>query len=290
MGAASYAFSETPKESLHLKNEHTTIDENNIAHSSFITYSYETDCFSQARLAFYFEIVQEAGGNHAAIRKCSIADLQAEEKTWVITRSKIHVDRYTQWPEQIEVETWAQDPIRLHLPRVVQAFDKDHTPVFQAKTYWAILDLESGRPCRPGDMAQRIALPPEIRKKDMMLSRRSTYEESGCITLVSYKPKIQYLDTDRNLHVNNISYLNWALESLPTEFRNRAKISDADVSWIRQTFGGDELIVYTGSLDAEALFCDTPVLYHKIERKETDGKLTIVWEGTTTWMHRESFI
>ena len=275
-----------------MNHEHTTLDENNIAHSVFTTYSYETDCFSQARLAFYFEIVQEAGGNHAAIRNCSIDDLQKMGKTWVITRSKIHVDQYTLWPEQIEVETWAQNPLHLHLPRVVQAFDKAHNLVFQAKTYWAILDLERGRPCRPGDMAMRIGLPPledTEHTMEMQLSRRLTYDESGCLTLVSYKPKIQYLDTDKNLHVNNISYLNWALESLPTEFRNRAKISDADVSWIRQTFSGDEITVYTGSLDAEALFCNTPVLYHKIERKEKDGKLTIVWEGMTAWKPRESF-
>lgn len=271
-----------------MKHKTMTIDEQNRAHSQFTTYSYETDSFFDARLAFYFQIVQEAAGNHAAERGCSIPTLQEEGKTWVITRTKIKVNRYTHWPEQVLVETWAQEPIRLHLPRVVRSFDEQGEPIFTAKTYWALIDLERGKPIRPTTMVERIGLPPLDMQMDLSLTRRPTYEESHCTTLVSYKPMIQYLDTDSNLHVNNISYLNWALESLPSEFRNRAKIAEADVSWIRQTFSGDDLTVMTGSENEKVLFGEEGLLYHKIERKEKDGSRTSVWEGTTKWAKRSS--
>jgi len=269
-----------------MKNETLSIDEHNVAHSEFTTFSYETDSFFDARLAFFFEIVQEAAGNHSAVRGCSIPTLQQEGKTWVITRSKIEVHRYSHWPEQVIVETWAQEPIRLHLPRVVRSFDEEGKPIFTAKTYWALIDLERGRPIRPTTMVERIGLPPLEIQMDLSFSNRLTYEESHCITLVSYKPKIQYLDTDSNLHVNNISYLNWALESLPSAFRNRAKVAQADVSWIRQTYSGDDITVYTGSEDEKILFGEEGLLYHKIVRKEKDGGMTTVWEGTTRWENR----
>ena len=269
-----------------MKNETLRIDEHNRAHSQFTTYSYETDCFFDARLAFYFQIVQEAAGNHSAERGCSIPTLHKEGKTWVITRSKLEVHRYTHWPEKVIVETWAQQPIRLHLPRVIRACDEAGKQIFTAKTYWALIDLERGRPCRPTTMVERIGLPPQEMQMDLSLTNRQTYEESHCTTLVSYKPKIHYLDTDSNQHVNNISYLNWALDSLPSEFRNRAKVAEADVSWIRQTFSGDDITVMTGSLDEKVLSRDEGLLYHKIERKETDGSKTIVWEGTTRWEKR----
>ncbi len=271
-----------------MKHKTVSIDEYNRAHSQFTTYSYETDCFFDARLAFYFQIVQEAAGNHAAVRGCSIPILHAEGKTWVITRSKMEVHRYTQWPEQLLVETWAQEPIRLHLPRVVRAFDEQQGPLFTAKTYWALIDLERGRPCRPTTMSERIGLPPLALQEDLSLTGRLTYEDSHCTTLVSYKPKILYLDTDSNHHVNNISYLNWALESLPVSFRNRAKVAEIDVSWIRQTFSGDDLTVFTGSLDEKALLQDEGLLYHKIVRSEKDGGKSTVWEGTTRWEKREA--
>jgi len=269
-----------------MENKIVSIDEYNRAHSEFTTYSYETDCFFDARLAFYFQIVQEASGNHAAVRGCSIPTLHEEGKTWVITRTKIEVHRYTRWPEELRVETWAQDSIRLHLPRVVRSFDQEGAPIFTAKTYWAIIDLQSGRPCRPTTMIDRIGLPPLEMQMDLSLTPRHTYDDSQCATLVSYKPTIQYLDTDSNKHVNNISYLNWALESLPADFRNRAKVAEADVSWIRQTFSGDDLTVFTGSLDESVLFGNEGLLYHKIVRTEEDGSLTTVWEGTTRWESR----
>ncbi len=273
-----------------MHNELVHISANNVASSAFVTYSYETDCFSEARLAFFFRIVQEAAGNHAYRKGCSISALQKEGMTWVITRTQIEVSHYTKWPEQIEVETWAQAPIRLHFPRVIRACDATGKPVFRAKTYWAVLNLETGRPIRPEGMVERIGTPPLAdleHHENLELQRRLTYEESKSITLVSYKPSIAYLDTDRNHHVNNISYINWALDSLPSSFRDRCKVKTIDVSWIRQTFSGDDLTVYTGSADPKALFSDEPTLYHKIARKEKDGAITIVWEGMTEWKIRE---
>lgn len=271
-----------------MHNDLALIDENNIATSTFMTYSYETDCFSEARLAFYFQIVQEAAGVHAALRGCSIPSLHKEGKTWVITRSSMEVFRYTAWNEAIKVETWAQEPIRLHLPRVVKGYDNEGNPVFIAKTHWAIIDLDSGRPCRPMDMSLRIGLPPasdEAHHLDMTLPRKQ--DEVELELLSSYKPIIAYLDTDRNLHVNNISYLNWALESLPASFRNRCKVSCVDVSYLRQTYLEDDLNVYTYSKDQKALFTDDPILEHRILRKEKDGSTTLVWLGTTSWKRRE---
>ncbi|WP_332446566.1 acyl-[acyl-carrier-protein] thioesterase [Sphaerochaeta sp.] len=273
-----------------MSRETAMIDDGNVAHSAFTTYSYETDCFAEARLAFYFQIVQEVAGMHAAQRGCSIPAMHKEGKTWVITRSHMEVFRYTQWPEPITVETWAQQPIRLHLPRAVKGYDGQGNPLFVAKTHWAILDLDTARPCRPLDMSLRIGLPPledEAHHLDMNLPKRSVLETGELTHVSAYKPSIAYLDTDRNHHVNNISYLNWALESLPPEFRNRYKVVVADLSFQRQTFLGDDLTVHTFSLDPNALEAKNPQLEHQIIRTEADGGTTVVWEGSTKWNPRE---
>jgi acyl-ACP thioesterase len=87
--------------------------------------------------------------------------------------------------------------------------------------------------------------------------------------------------------VNNISYLSWALESLPSSFRNRLKVAEVDVSYLRQTFLEDTIVVYTESKDPDALKKDEPLLHHRIIRKETDGTETLVWVGSTRWKARE---
>ena len=43
--------------------------------------------------------------------------------------------------DEIEVETWPQDPIGLNCPRIVRAKDKNsNRPLFFANTKWAIID------------------------------------------------------------------------------------------------------------------------------------------------------
>ncbi|MDY0243922.1 MAG: thioesterase, partial [Sphaerochaeta sp.] len=139
-------------------------------------------------------------------------------------------------------------------------------------------------------MSLRIGLPPSEDTEhsvDMRLENNRHGEDEPLHRLAVHTPKITYLDTDRNLHVNNISYLTWALESLPSDFRNRCKATEVDVSYLRQTFLEDAVVVYTESKDPDALQKDTPLLHHRIIRKEEDGSETVVWAGSTRWKRRE---
>ena len=120
----------------------------------------------------------------------------------------------------------------------------------------------------------------------MQLAKKSM-DKAPAHLLSTFKPRISYLDVDRNQHVNNISYLNWALDSLPSSFRNRLKVSSADVSYLRQTFLEDDVMIYTESEDPHAFLKDEIELMHRLERTEKDGRKTIVWEGRTVWKPRE---
>lgn len=121
----------------------------------------------------------------------------------------------------------------------------------------------------------------------MHLENNRHGEDDNLHRLTVHTPNVGYLDTDRNLHVNNISYLSWALESLPSSFRNRCKVAEVDVSYLRQTFLGDAIVVHTESKDPDALQKDDSLLHHRIIRKETDGTETVVWVGSTRWKKRE---
>lgn len=262
----------------------------NVMRLRFMTYTYETDPHYHARLPFYFGIVQDIAGLHAACRHLSIPELQKQGKTWVILRTQMKVFRYTAWPEDVLAETWAQEPVGLHMPRGVRAYDEQHQILFEAITQWAVLDLEHGfRPIRPGEITDTLKVPAAtdtVHHLEGNLPKRLLYDASGCGTLSSYQPVIHLFDTDGNHHVNNISYVNWMLDSLPNTFRDAYKISEIDVSWMRQTFFGDQITVYTGSTQQDPLTQEEPTFFHKIVRTEKDGSLTTVWEGKTVWKER----
>ena len=282
MDGAHYAFMPRAKEIKSMYNELATIDERGVSHSRYTTYLFETDRYERARLAFYFSIIQEAAGVHAALRGLSLTDLRSEGVTWVITRNRVKVHRYVRWGEVVYVKTWATQPVRLHMPRIIEGYDKEGVLIFRSTTLWAILDKRNGKPQRPrwrdGWFAPMMRTHITITMPKPTTARRVVLLESTEVTPT-------YDDTDRNHHVNNLSYLNWALGALPSELRDQYNITTIDASYLKQTFLTDELSVQTWGATAEMMEEDEPSFFHRIVRKDGEA----VWEAHSKWKKREEF-
>lgn len=265
------------------------IKENNKCYNDYEITSFETDAYYDARLNYYFGLVQEVAGKHAATKGVSIMALQEQGLTWVISRTRMNIEHYGKWLDKINVITWAQKCQLFHCPRKIVATDEQGNPVFTAKTMWAIINKENGRPVRPQQYIEdMIGLPPEEEREDEKLPKMPLFEDVVKEGIITYKPSILYLDTDYNHHVNNISYINWINEALPTTFRDKYKMSFIDCRYLMQTYRNDELIVSFGSEDGRPFESDEPKLYFKIERFKGDEKER-VFEAYTEWKERSEF-
>lgn len=287
MDGAHYAFMPRAKEIKSMYNELATIDERGVSHSRYTTYLFETDRYERARLAFYFSIIQEAAGVHAALRGLSLTDLRSEGVTWVITRNRVKVHRYVRWGEVVYVKTWATQPVRLHMPRIIEGYDKEGVLIFRSTTLWAILDKRNGKPQRPQVYSDRMVLPaPDDADYPITITMPKPINgDEAVVLLASSDVTPTYDDTDRNHHVNNLSYLNWALGALPSELRDQYNITTIDASYLKQTFLTDELSVQTWGATAEMMEEDEPSFFHRIVRKDGEA----VWEAHSKWKKREEF-
>lgn len=266
------------------------INDDNIGHLDHCVMTSESDSCSSARLSLYQSLVQEIAGLHADKRGVGIKDLQQSGKTWVIARSRMEVYHYATWKDEIEVETWPQDPMGLNCPRIVKAKDKNtNKPLFFANTKWAIIDTVKGRPLRPKEVTDILKTPPKELQIDASMPNNLDVIESSKCVLTTYEPVIHYLDTDLNHHVNNLSYINWILDSLPDEFMDSYKPSIIDVRWIRQTYRKDHLVVTVLSKNEDEYSKASPELYFKIERIKEDGTKEDVFDAVTNWKKREEF-
>jgi Acyl-ACP thioesterase len=267
----------------------TIIKEDKIAYSDYETLYADVDAWEEAKLGFYFSMIQEAGGEHSHLKGQDIQALSLTGQTWVVNRERIVINRYTKWLDNIHVRTWAQNTMGLICPRVVEGNDDEGNIVFHADTQWVIIDVKTGRPVRPGDTADRIYGIPEGDKADgPRLEKAKTFDNAVTETIAVYEPRILYLDTDSNHHVNNISYVNWITEGLENKFRDEYKIALIDCRWVRQTYRDDKVKVTIGSEDRDELSKDEPKLYFKVE-KEGEAGPEIVFEAYTEWKRRSAF-
>lgn len=262
----------------------------NKAYSQYEISSFETDAFYEARLNYYFGIIQDVGAKHSALKGMSIADLQKIGLTWVITRSIVDIYHYGVWMDILNAQTWAQKCQLFHCPRLVKLFDVENKPILHAQTMWAIIDAKTGRPVRPESyIVDQIGLPEESVREDSKVPKFPTYQTFVKREFSSYSPKIAYLDTDYNHHVNNISYVNWINEALPTSFRDKYKMSFIDCRWLKQTFRKDKITVFLGSATEEdEMQAKEPKLYFRIER-QNENDVENVFEAYTEWKERGCF-
>lgn len=261
-----------------------------IYRSRFTTVSFETDPHFQARLGFYFGIVQELAGAHSAWAKLSMPETLREGKTWVILRTRMHVDRYTTWPEDIMGETWVHQPNGFHFLRSFRGIDEDGKVLFFGSSQWAFLDVAKNfRPIRPTEVMDRFPVPLETdtaHGQMLELPRHAPdYDSVGAKPICQGSPRILLTDTDGNHHVNNLSYVHWALNTLPHEFLMTHKVRDIDVSWLRQTHIDDEVTVYAGSVQDDPLHQSEPEIFFKIMK----GNET-AWTGVTRWAERSGLV
>ena len=144
---------------------------------------------------------------------CGMAWLKERRKAWVLSHWQVVVDRYPSLCEPIAVGTFAGQFKGLTATRFFYLRDAGGSLVARAKSSWAFIDLEKGRPVRPTpehtdpygthealDMpaeGRKVAVPDILRDCEPVIVRR------------------YHIDT--NEHVNNCQYVQMALELLPRE-------------------------------------------------------------------------
>jgi len=161
-------------------------------------------------LADYF---QDAAGQHADELGVSMQDLLVEDRAWVLARFRLQIDRPPRWNETITIETWPSGLDRLFALREVVFRDQDGTALAQGTSSWLVIDTERRRPVRPPSILHDIdppdrPAPLEPSDDDLPAPDRADRERAFTV---------RYHDLDLNRHVNNVRYLEWAVETLPTE-------------------------------------------------------------------------
>ncbi len=265
-----------------------TIDENGIGHSIMSVRSTDTDRFFKGRIPFFFSALQEVAATHSTLCHCGIPELVAREnKTWVVVRAKITIERLPDWMEDVHVDTWAEMPFKLFAPRIVEGRAADGSLIFSAVSHWVVIDIGRKRPIKPDEALKYFVLPDKsLRFTDPDIGKLRIAEDFTGFRIPDFKPVTNYYDTDTNGHINNVSYINWLVDAFPFSFQDSHRLHSIDCHWAKQTFDGDDITVETYSESDDPLSADNPVFFTRIVKKNEDGTVIPVFEAETDWVKR----
>ena len=209
---------------------------------SFRVRSYETDPNGCASVATVCNYLQEAAGNHAFKLGVSVDQLHEQRLTWVLTRLRVHIDAFPKWRDDVMVETWPSGVEGLFATRDFLLLDDAGRHLGRATSGWMMIDLERRRPVRMPEIITSIEPPDRVRAVPELSSRLpepASETETG-------PTSVRYGDLDVNGHVNNVRYMEWALDAMDVEQRASSRLRELEIHFKAEAVLGDRVNVLAG--------------------------------------------
>lgn len=180
----------------------------------FYILAAQTDAFRRLKLSHVLAFLQETAGDHSKLLGTGGEELAKRNLFWAVLRHRVQITRLPEDGEDIMVETWPMPTTRTSFPRSAVAYDRDGRELFRSISLWALMDTDQRGMVLPGKSGVQV---------DGLL-RGSELAVPGALALRTMqnhqKRQVRFSDLDRNGHMNNCRYLDWAVDTLPSSLHS----------------------------------------------------------------------
>ena len=216
--------------------------------------SYETGVRNRLSLPSVCNYLQEAAGEHAEKLGFGILELQARGVSWMLARLHLRLTQDIPWGAEVTVETWPSGlKGRLVALRDFRMRDAAGEQVLEGVSEWLTVDLAAQKIVKPSEDFSRI-VPPDVVRVSLAATEGQGKFSALAKVDASARVLVRRADHDFNDHVNNVHYVEWALEALPESFRSRA-VRELDIVFRQAAHAGDELESRVEVIDDDNVRC-----------------------------------
>ncbi len=248
---------------------------------TFSIRSYEVEPGGRASVQAICQYLQEGASNHAKELGFSVENMIAHNLTWVMSRLHVEVDRYPTWRDRVKLTTWPSRQNGLMATREFLLHAPGGERLARATSAWLLIDLKRRRPVRLPDFILELLLPDRERALEDSFAKMVPPEVD------SYESRfdVRWSDLDLNAHVNNVRYVEWAIEGLPPTFREGRCMKALEVNFRLETRYGATVVVQSGSAGYTPEDSATRILWHRLHRADDGREIAF---ARTTWVPSEA--
>ena len=200
---------------------------------------YEAEPSGRASVGALCRYFQEAADNHCRPHGLSLSQLHATGRTWVLTRLALRLTALPCLGEEVTVETWGSKRLRgARAYRDFRILNASEQSFCEGSSLWLLLDVTSRRPMRLPNAILAVRHP-----------EWSTPEPVDATPLESPGPGssearlwVGWRDLDANGHANSVSYIEWALDTVPEHVRREKQLIRFDIQFLNEAFLGEEIV------------------------------------------------
>lgn len=203
---------------------------------------FEMNKFGEASPTTVLTLLEEAAADHCYSINHSLYDLEEQNVGWVLLSGVMEMDRYPKYKEKITIKTWLSSYSKIKGIRENIIYDGQGCVIGRAKGLWVFFDIQRKRPIQIFDDIKEKWGSDHEKSIDHDISRKIQAIDSG---EYANEFRINRFDVDTNLHVNNIRYLQWMIESMPKEITDNYDLHYIDGRFIAEAHYGDTILSYS---------------------------------------------
>ena len=181
-----------------------------------------------------------AAGNHSSRRGWGIGALNETRHTWVLSRLSVEMTEMPRQNEHIEIRTWVESVMKLFTNRNFSIHRADGTPLGYARSVWAMIDIETRRPCDLLSLYNGDILNYVVSEEENVCPieghGRFRFRDPELVRTLD----VRYSDIDINRHVNSIKYMEHILDLFSCEELERG-LHRFEIAYKAESRMGDTL-------------------------------------------------
>lgn len=225
------------------------------------------------KIVSIMNMLQDIAVEYAFKLKISSRDLAPKNLFWIISRYQIEIKSTPALNEDLRISIRRSAYKNLYDLRWFKIKTENNKEIVNALGAWVIINKTTGSPRHLDDfMTDEMLCEHKADVKEffynLKMLERTDHEHSF---------KIRMHDLDLNRHVNNTTYIAWAVETLPEKLLKHFTIKKINVVFLKESFYPGQIISKT---QINHNF-NSLVTYHSIKKKDNGpelARLTITWE------------
>lgn len=163
-------------------------------------------------------ILGEASGIHSETVGYGLNHVSQTHLTWILLHWKIEFLLRPSWNSELIIKTWARAFSKISSNRDFYVYDTNNNLVAKATSKWVLIDFEKHTIAKITDEIASAFGENNVSVFDTEVNDKEQEPQNSNFV---YAYQIKKRDIDTNHHVNNLYYLDFAYDALPSEFWNK---------------------------------------------------------------------
>ena len=182
---------------------------------------------------------------HSSARGFGMKYLMTINRSWVLSRLAIEMDKMPQQYTKFTVETWVESS------RNFAVVGTDGKTYGYGRSIWAMIDTESRQPTDIFAIDNGAINNWIVKDKECPIDKGGRVKMSDAAQLVR-TIDTYYNDVDINGHINSVKYIEHILDLWPMDWYRSHQIRRFEIAYVAEAHAGDQLSFYREqTIDAE---------------------------------------